>query len=396
MKILLVSTLYPPHVIGGAEKAASLLGEALVRHGHDVVAVSLHPGEGEVVEERNGVRVYRLPLNNFYWPFGRKEKPNALLRLGWHLREIWNPTAARRVGEILDREAPDVVHTHNVCGFSLAVWREVKRRKIRLVHTMHDYYLLCSRSTLFRNGRNCEQRCVDCRGLTLNRKALSRLPDAVVSVSEYTLRAHTGRGYFQGVSTRVIYNIQPALVRAGESIHREEKASGGLVFGFIGKVEEEKGIETLLEATGKLARAEWRLKIAGKGLEGYVAKLKERFPDPRIEWLGFVEATEFYRGVDVVVLPSLWGEPLPYVCVESLHAKKALICAASGGIPEIAKLSEVVEFFPTGDASALAAKMDVALSSPQRWRECRLPEASRLAAFREEEVLAKYLAEYGW
>jgi glycosyltransferase involved in cell wall biosynthesis len=71
MKILIISTLYPPHVIGGAEKAAAELAEAMVRRGHVAVVVSLHPGSNEVVEDRNGVRVYRLPVDNFYWPFGR-------------------------------------------------------------------------------------------------------------------------------------------------------------------------------------------------------------------------------------------------------------------------------------------------------------------------------------
>src|ERR1700733_2358789 len=142
MKILIISALYPPHVIGGAEKAAAQLAEALVRRGHGVVVVTLHPGPREDVDELNGVRVYRLPMDNFYWPFGRKEKPNTLRRLAWHLREIWNPAAARRIGRILDAEMPDVVNTHNVAGFSLAAWREVKRRNLRLVHTLHDYYLM--------------------------------------------------------------------------------------------------------------------------------------------------------------------------------------------------------------------------------------------------------------
>ena len=98
MKILIISTLYPPHVIGGAEKAAAELAEALVHRGHVVVVITLHPGSSEVVEDRNGVRVYRLPVDNFYWPFGRKKKPNGFYRLAWHIREVWNPVAARRIG----------------------------------------------------------------------------------------------------------------------------------------------------------------------------------------------------------------------------------------------------------------------------------------------------------
>jgi glycosyltransferase involved in cell wall biosynthesis len=393
MKILIISTLYPPHVIGGAEKAAAELAEALVRHGHVVVVVSLHPGVSEVVEDWNGVRVYRLPLDNFYWPFGGKEKPSRFYRLAWHLREVSNPVAARRIGKILDAEKPDVVNTHNVCGFSLAAWREVKRRKVRLVHTIHDCYLLCSRSVLFRNGSNCKRRCLDCKVLTFNRRNLSRLPDSVVSVSQYTLSQHIKRQYFQEVPTTVIYNIyrtnKPPLQQALNG-----EMSGHLVFGFIGRIEEEKGIETLLVATGQLQQSNWKLKIAGKGLEGYVQKLSQRFSDPRIEWLGFTDASEFYSSVDVVIIPSLLAEALPYVCIESLHAGRSLICVSSGGIPEIARLSNIIEFFPTGDANVLAEKMNLALASPQVWRERRVPDASKLGVFREEYVVERYLREY--
>ena len=214
-----------------------------------------------------------------------------------------------------------------------------------------------------------------------------------MSVSKYTLSQHIKRQYFQEVSATVIYNIHRTNASPLQhSLNRER--SGELVFGFIGRVEEEKGVEMLLAATGRLQQSNWKLKIAGKGLEGYVQKLSQRYSDPRIEWLGFTNAAEFYSSVDVVIIPSLLAEALPYVCIESLHAGRSLICVSSGGIPEIARLSSVVEFFPTGDTNVLAEKMNLALASPQIWRERRVPDASKLDAFREEYVVERYLREY--
>ena len=394
MKILIISTLYPPHVIGGAEKAAAELAEALVRRGHAVVVVSLHPESNEVVEDRNGVRIYRLPMDNFYWPFGRQDKPSILRRFAWHIREMWNPVAARRIGRILDAEKPDVVNTHNVCGFSIATWREVKRRKVRLVHTLHDYYLMCSNGRLFRKDRNCEKRCLSCTFLTLNRRRSSRLPDAVVSVSQHALDEHIRRQYLQDVPTTVIYNIQGGTKPSNPQRKEAGSLFNGVVFGFIGRLEQEKGIETLLEATKHLNRSNWILKVAGRGLMGYIQNLRRTYSDPRIEWLGFIDSSEFYSSVDAVVIPSLWAEPLPYVVVESLHAGKSLICALSGGIPEIARLSKMVEFFPAGNANVLAEKMNLALALPREWRENQRPDASRLGAFLEENVVERYLREY--
>jgi hypothetical protein len=53
--------MYPPYAWGGAEKAIAMLAEALVRKGHNVVVVTLHPGYLERTEERNGIRIYNLP-----------------------------------------------------------------------------------------------------------------------------------------------------------------------------------------------------------------------------------------------------------------------------------------------------------------------------------------------
>lgn len=393
MKILIISTLYPPYLVGGAEKAAAELAEALARCTHEVVVITLYPGSEEVIENRNGVRVYRLPVDNVYWPFGRSRKPDAISRLAWHIREMWNPRAAGRVGRILDSEKPDVVNTHNISGFSLAIWREIKSRRLHLVHTLHDYYLLCARGTLFRRGRNCEIRCLGCRALTLNRRRLAQLPDSIVSVSRYALQEHLKNNCFQNQPTSVIFNIQGGFKSPALKIQGRTCATSDLIFGFIGKIERQKGIETLLEATRLLQSRYWRLRLAGKGSDKYVDELGRRFTDTRIEWLGFTDAEEFYASVHVVVIPSLWAEPLPYVCVESIHAGKSLICASSGGLQEIARLSEVVEFFPAGDANALAEKMNLAITSP-RFRNSSVPEKARLAPFQEQYVVAKYLEEY--
>ena len=42
-RILHLSMLYPPHIMGGAEKSVALLSEALVAEGHDVAASCITP-----------------------------------------------------------------------------------------------------------------------------------------------------------------------------------------------------------------------------------------------------------------------------------------------------------------------------------------------------------------
>jgi glycosyltransferase involved in cell wall biosynthesis len=392
MKVLLIGTMYPPYVFGGAEKAIATLAQALVRNGHEVVVLTLHPGASERTEERDGLRIYHLPLDNVYWPFALKAKPGWVLRLTWHFHEMWNWKAADRVGRILDLENPDVVHTHNIIGFSVAVWYAVKRRRIRLVHTLHDYYLLCPRTTLYRRGKSCESRCLGCRLLTANRRTASQCPDEIVSVSQFTLDRHKRAGLFDKVASRVSYNIQSTNEELQPAVSAPK--SDVLRFGFIGRLEPKKGIESLLEAACHLVTPGWRLKIAGHGAEAYINRLRGKYTDERIEWLGFAPASEFYSQVDVVVIPSQWEEPLGYVCVESLHEGKPLICARVGGLPEIARLSQVVAYFEPGDAAQLALLMNSALDDQARWKQRIAPNSVTLEHFSEQAVVGEYLSAY--
>lgn len=391
MKVLVVSTLYPPVSVGGAELAASRLAEAIVRAGHEVTVVCLHPKQNRTVEFRNGVKVYREPLENVYWPFQDASRPSSVRRLIWHLRDLWNWKAARGLARILEIERPDLLHTHNVTGFSVSVWNEAKRRKLPIVHTVHDYHLLCINGKLFRGNEVCNRRCIGCKSLTQVRKRSSGAVNAVVAVSSHTLSEHTRRKYFENASAEVIYNIVAPRMTATCTYDR---GTGDLAFGFIGRLSPDKGIEILLRAFQALRGTQCRLRIAGSGDKGYVNKLRERYNDPRIEWLGFIDPDHFYHSVDVVVIPSIWADPLPYVCVEALRAGNGIICANSGGLPEIASLGEAVAVVAPGNVDSLANALRDALGNPPHWRRRRARGDEQLQVFEEKAVLERYLRVY--
>jgi glycosyltransferase involved in cell wall biosynthesis len=344
---------------------AARIAEALAKCGDEVEVVSLHPHPVETLEETNGIPVHRLPIDNLFWT-SMSQKPNLVMRSLWHLRDIWNQTAAARIGRILDRVRPDVVNTHNLTGISISVWGEAKKRGLRVVHTMHDYYLLCVRSTLYRYGRTCEKRCMICDHAKRRHFEWSGKIDCAVSVSRFLLNQHTERAYFPGTPTTVIRPIV-SLERKLQAEPRKAD-SDVLTFGFIGQVIEEKGIVDLLEATRRLPAKNWRLKIAGSGKTHFVAQLQKRFPDPRIEFLGFCKQYEFYDAVDVVVVPSRWPEPLGIIPMECFAANRSLICARVGGLPEMTELGTVVRMFRPTDVDDLAAAMNEALQDADRWR----------------------------
>lgn len=383
----MVNSLYPPHQVGGAEQSVALLARALARDGVEVHVATLWRGTGEVSVVEEGVTVHRLPLDQMDWPWGQ-ERRRPLRRAMWHMRDRANAVVAARLGRLIDRVAPDLVHGHVLTGFGGGLWKEVGARGLPLAQPLRDYALICSRSALFRKGRTCTKRCLDCRALTAPTRAASRLVDAVAGNSDYTLAAHRAAGRFEGVEGRRLFNVVP-VQGAVLGKHRPRVASGPLRFGFLGRVEVEKGIDVLLDALPLIGREEWRLRIGGAGKPETVAMLRGVRRDPRIDWLGRVDAGAFFGSIDVMVVPSRWPEPLPRTLVEAAAHGCSIIAAEAGGIGEVAGVAGCTTMVAAGDAGALAAAMRAAIDGPEPWRS-RSVSATALAPFSEAAVVAAH------
>jgi glycosyltransferase involved in cell wall biosynthesis len=270
----------------------------------------------------------------------------------WHLRDVSNAAMARKVGRVLEMERPDWVSTHNLAGLSVAVWKEVKRRGIGLGHVLHDYYLLCPRSTMFKDERNCWRQCRSCQWLSEPKLKASRVVDLAIGISEHVLQEHTSRAYFPRSRLAVIQNARNWSGSAAE------RAFGGpatpLRIGYIGRLEPSKGIEVLLRAVSQLPPDRWSLRVAGRAPHpAYASELRTRFPSREIEFVGHVRPLDFYASLDVLVVPSMWNEPLGMVVVESLQFGVPVIASHAGGIPEILSSSGAGWLFETGNAPSL-------------------------------------------
>ena len=131
-------------------------------------------------------------------------------------------------------------------------------------------------------------------------KRSSHLVDAVASNSRWVRDRHIRLGYFSRVPAKVVYNIAN-LAEIGQTARLEQ---GDMVFGFIGRIEPEKGIDVVLRAARRLPATGWRLRIAGIGVADYVDALKAGNRDERIEWLGFLPSQDFYKSIDVCLISS--------------------------------------------------------------------------------------------
>ncbi|GAB2606146.1 glycosyltransferase family 4 protein [Ramlibacter solisilvae] len=331
MNIVIVASLYAPHGGGGAELVAQNQAEGFAARGHTVHVLTLgEPGSGTQHTTLNGVHVIRIGIRNLYLPF--TSHPSAWTRVAWHTRDIYNAPAAQLACAQLAELRPDIVVCHNVYGWSAAIWRAIKSQGLPIVQVLHDQYLRCVRSNMFKDQR-CVTPCASCRLVRLPHRGLSRLPDAVVGVSRYVIDSHIEDGFFQSVPVRThIHNASHLDTRSRPTPPLDVP---DIVYGFIGTLTANKGIEPLLSAFHSVARPHWRLRVAGTGPPGFVERLRADHADSRIEFLGRQDPASFYLGLDATVVPSLWNDTFPSVVFESLIHGRPVIGARRGGIPEI-------------------------------------------------------------
>jgi glycosyltransferase involved in cell wall biosynthesis len=364
MKIAIFSNLYHPHQVGGAEKIAQILAEGLKKFKKvTVIVVTTNNIKSEIkMEYINNIKVYRVPMKNLYHPFLEEAKFKKVLKPLWHLLDIYNPLYKNFVKSILLSEKIDIVHTHNLAGFSPIVWEISKKLNLKVVHTLHDYYLLCPRATMYKN-KPCPTQCNICKAYSYFKKVFSnKYVDAVIGVSRFVLDLHIKNDYFLNSYIKdVIYN--PVYLTHKKVAKKEIKE---ITFGFIGRIEKVKGIEVLLNAVEILKRkhSNFKLLIAGKGNLQYIETLKKRFRNEKVKFLGFIKPEEFYPKIDILVVPSLWYEPLPTVILEAFAYKVPVIGSDIGGIPELIENGRTGFIFEPGNSWELSFQMEKFILNP--------------------------------
>ena len=348
MRIALLSTLYPPYILGGAEHSTRLLVRLWQQLGHEVLVVTTSDhDESEVMD---GAQVVRLKNRNIYWRYPQRDKPLALKTI-WHAADTYFSFYARRIRSLLRDFVPDVIVTGNLCGISPTIWKTCHRMHVPVVHTLRDYYLLCPVQTMTKNGLSCQKQCFICLTYSINKKRMSRYVDAVVGISQDILRRHLQQGYFpnsrqQTVIPNSVPNI-PAIVR--QTHH---------TIGFMGRLSPEKGIEFLIQAFLQSSLSErYVLYIAGDGNAQYKQLLIEKYSRSSVRFVGQQNANTFLQSIDLLIVPSLWNEPFGRVVIEAYAAHCPVLLANNGGLAELQR-DGISWAFPTDFPAELVSLLD--------------------------------------
>jgi glycosyltransferase involved in cell wall biosynthesis len=334
VKVLQVHTQYREQ--GGEDSVVRAEGELLAAAGHDVV---LH--------------VARNP-------------PGAVGAGASLAMSAWNPLAARELRRVAERVRPDIAHVHNTWyALSPSVLTALTAAAVPVVMTLHNYRLVCANANLFRDGHICEDcvgshpwhgvrhRCyrgslvasVPAAGTIALHRTLgtwNRHVRLFLALSEFA-RTRFIRG---GLPAHKIH-VKPNFV--SDPGPRADSPSRSRTILYVGRLETEKGVDTLLDAWKAWGSSRFELVLIGDGkLE---PALRQRVP-PGVRLTGSLSREAVLAWMlrsRALVFPSVLYEGQSIAVLEALGCGLPVLASRLGGNAELLREDWLVT---TGDRAA--------------------------------------------
>ena len=271
------------------------------------------------------------------------------------IKTIYSQEFYHRILDVIRRERPDVTHFHNTFPLiSPSAYYACHEAGVPIIQSLHNPRLICPAASFYRDGKNC----TDCLGKTPpypgivhscyhHSKAQTSIVAAMLSI--HRLWGTWNKMVDQYIVSSRFYNEM--FIRAGlpeEKIvykphfvvpviaFKQERQPGSYAL-FVGRLDPEKGVRTLLEAWKKIGIP---LKIRGSGqLENEVRQFIDHSPEGNIELIGMLSKTELSNlitGARFLVWPTeSYYETFGFVAVESFALGVPVIGSRIGVNAEI-------------------------------------------------------------
>ena len=357
MKVLLINNCHWPR--GGSESVYFNTANLLLEYGHEVIFFSMEDSQNI----QTGEKEY------FVHRGGKFEQIKSYFN---------NETSARLLESLILNEKPDIAHAHLFWGgLSASIIRVLHKYKIPLVHTAHDYRMVCP-AYLLKDGKGffCER----CKGGRFYECAIHRCSkgsivesflmtaemyyrnlkwhpakviDGIIFVSNFSRQKHLEfDNRFGDAKSIVLYNCPNKILYESNNTSIDTYNSYYL---YYGRLSAEKGVPTLIKAFERSPQI--NLKIVGTGpLEEELKKYVAKHSLNNIEFVGYKSGKELFDTVanaKYVCVSSECYENNPMTIVEAYSLRTPVIGAAIGGITEIINEGQTGFAFESGNIDSL-------------------------------------------
>lgn len=330
--ILIVHNYY--QIPGGEDTVVANEKKMLEDHGHKVILYTRNNSE---LKEMSKFQKLKLPFTT-----------------------IFNPRTYKDIKRIIRKENIDVVHLHNTLNLvSPAVYYAALSCKLPVVQTVHNFRLLCPGATFYRDGHICED-CVH-HGLKCaikhNCYRGSKVQTLVCVVNTWI---HRMTGVYGKINYICLTEFNKQKLLELKQIKEDKvfvkpnfvydiglKDAYDDYYLFVGRVEEIKGINILIDAFKNMP--DKKLKIAGQGdLDDLIKNkvIKEHLNN--IELLGYQNresVNRLLKNAKALIMCSQWYETFGMVIAEAYSCGTPVIVGNIGNIKELVLPGKTGELF---------------------------------------------------
>ncbi|MDO8281321.1 MAG: glycosyltransferase family 4 protein [Thermodesulfovibrionia bacterium] len=372
---------------GGSESVYFNTAKLLEEHGHHSVFFSTQHPENIPCE----MDKYFMP----YVDFSARHSIIDQLKIAG--RVIYSLEAKKRLTRLIEEYPVDVAHLHNIYHvFSPSILHVLKKKKIPVVMSLHDYKMVCGSYTLLRRHPIYGTVCEECSGgkyykavknkcvknsfakslltaveMYLHHKVLDiyKNVDIFICTSKFAKSKLEEMGFKKNFFYLPNFIDTKKLSAFNFAAGKIEKSKAVL---YIGRHVPEKGLWTLLDAAGILYKKNKTIEIKLSGEGPFTEILKAKVKEENIgnvRFLGFLKYEDLCCEIQnsaAVVLPSECHDNNPISVIESFAMSVPVIGARMGGIPELVRDYETGLTFEAGNAQDLSEKIEYVIDNPDK------------------------------
>ena len=397
MRLLVISTLFPPDILGGAEMSAWNIAKAFAARGWEVGVYTSAKSKEDAVDGEfiDGLRIWRIFVPRPY-PILSYQNAKLWQKIVWHLSDHFHPRNKYNLARVLDEFQPDYVNIHVLQGLGFNILGEIGKRGLTATMFLHDVGLACIKSTMFKNGRECQSPCSLCYvSLKYKISQLRKIQNLkFVSPSRANLNRLKTWVPIDNYKNAALLNPN----NYPDSQVSRSKNSGVLRLLYVGQITKTKGIRVLLQALAKIEeRYNFTLTIIGRGPDEN--DLREIYRDK--EWLifaGFLNQTDISNHMansDLLCVPSIWFENSPGVLIHALSQGLPALGSNKGGIIELIQDGKNGRLVEPGNVGAWADCIKKILEEPiilETWRDYALKHAIEFNHVKLADKLVQFIS----
>lgn len=367
LRIAFVTALYPPRPCGGVAVFIHNLAKQLALSGHEITVITqAESGRGHTVDFEEGVWVHRLPENSdlpVVLPASMPDMPDHPRRVaGQVLAELDRVNEHRHfqyvVGTIWDLDIAAVIASgryptamYLVTSYKLMEESKPEWRTNPGFYEGHVRKMIDAEVWALRNATH----------VLSSTRAILRDMEAV-----YDMQIERSK-----------LTILPFGVPQGSPSRRTESADDALTVLYVGRFEQRKGADLLLECAPALLSRFPQCRIVCIGdhqipalpdgrtyRDAFVEKYARASWFDRISFAGHVddaELTQAYADCDIFVAPSRY-ESFGLIYLEAMRFGKPCIGTTAGGIPEVVSDKETGLLVAPGDRAGLQQALETLIS----------------------------------